>query len=158
MNLRQIINEISHYPSITQGKGIPELNKLLGEDLAYIKFKYSNYKHDPTPKVKALDFEYPGQPGQSTYGQRDDVLGWNINYFKNKKYAKKAIDDIDSFAKLLGADKEEKYKRIKYFFPEQAKFIRRYMRKHIKGIKHKKGFLWKNTNYSDLKDFNKTAF
>ena len=51
---------------------------------------------------------------------------------------------------MLSANKEEKYKRIKYFFPEQAKFIRRYMRKHIKGLKVKDGILWKKTDFNKL--------
>ena len=122
----------------------------LNEALNLVKFHYSNYKHDKRPRVKVLDYEYPGIPGQSTYGHRRDLLGWNINYFSNKRYAKKAIDEIDSFARLWNADRKEKYERIKAFFPEQAKFIRRYMRKHIKGLKKKKGLLWRKTDYSEL--------
>lgn len=144
MKIKEIINDIQE--------------KSLNEELAYVKFKYSNYKNDPTPKVKALDFKYPGRPEQNTYGQRDDILGWNINYFKNKRYAKKAIDDIESFAKLLSADKDEVYKRIKYFFPEQAQYIRRYMRRHVKGLKHKKGVFWRGTNYPELIKYNKEKF
>lgn len=135
-----------------------KLRELLNEDLAYVKFKYDNYKNDPIPRVKVLDTEYPGIKGQKTYGQRNDLLGWNLNYFKNKRYAKRAIDDIESFAKLLSADKGEVYKRIKYFFPEQAKFIRRYMRKHVKGLKHRKGVFWRNTTYPEIKKFNREAF
>ena len=44
------------------------LEDKLNEDLNFVKFKYSNYKEDPTPKVKVLDFKYPGQKGQKTYG------------------------------------------------------------------------------------------
>ncbi len=133
-------------------------NDLLNESLDYVKFKYDNYHNDKVPRVKVIDTEYPGRKGQKTYGQRKDLLGWNINYVKNKRYAKRAIDDIESFAKLLSADKDEVYKRIKYFFPEQAKFIRRYMRKHIKGLKHKKGMLWRKTTYPEIKAYNKEAF
>lgn len=144
MNLRDVIKDIQQ--------------ERLNEELAYVKFKYANYKNDPTPKVKVLDFEYPGRPGQSTYGQREDLLGWNINYFKNKRYARKAIDDIESFAKLLSANKDEVYKRIKYFYPEQAQYIRRYMRKHINGLKHRAGVFWRQSNYPDLIKYNKEAF
>lgn len=135
-------------------KDIKEIN----EALEYVKFHYSNWHNDKRPRVKALDFKYPGQEGQDTYGQRDDILGWNINYFKNKKYAKKAIDEIDSFARLLAANKLEKYKRIKHFFPEQAKYIRRYMRKHVKGLKRKDNGLWRKTKFPDLVKLNKERF
>lgn len=128
----------------------------LNEALELIKFNYANYKHDKRPRVKVLDLEYPGRPGQKTYGQRKDLLGWNINYFKNKRYARKAIDEIDSFARLLGAHDKEKYERIKYFFPEQAKFIRRYQRKHISGLKRKHYGLWRKTTYNDLIRINKS--
>lgn len=144
MKLREILNDIE--------------NNNLSEDLAYVKFKYSNFKNDPTPRVKALDFTYPGQEGQSTYGERDDILGWNLNYYSNPKEAEKTIDDIESFAKLLGADKEEKYKRIKHLFPEQAKLIRRYMRKHTKGLKMYDNGLWKKTTYSRGVQYNQNAF
>lgn len=132
----------------------------IDESLQFVKFTYDNYKEDKHPKVKVLDFKYKGQVGQKTYGKRDDLLGWNLNYFSNKKYAQKAIDDIDSFARMLGANSgKEKYDRIKYFFPEQAKLIRRYMRKHIKNIKYKLGkFFWKQTNFDDLIKFDKNSF
>lgn len=127
----------------------------LNEALQYIKFNYANYKHDKTPRVKVLDFEYPGREGQKTYGQRRDLLGWNINYYKNKSYAKRAVDEIDSFTRLLGGNDKEKYERIKTFFPEQAEFLRRYMRKHIKNLKTKKGIFWRRTNYNRLIDMDK---
>lgn len=127
-----------------------KLRKELNEGLTYIKFKYNNYKQDPVPRVKVLDYKYPGQPDQSTYGQRDDLLGWNLNYFKNKKYAKRAIDDIADFASLLSANKLEMYRRVKAFFPEQAKLMRRYQRAYIKGLKQKKGILWRRADINDL--------
>jgi len=138
-------------------KLIKEKEKL-NEDLALVKFKYTNYKHDPKPKVKVLDFEYPGQKHQKTYGQRKDLLGFNLHYFKNPKYAEKAIDEIDGFARMLSANKKEKYKRLKYFYPEVVKFIRRYNRDHIDNIKHKKRIFWKKTNYDDLVKFDKETF
>lgn len=134
-----------------------ELKRLL-EALQYIKFHYSNYKNDKRPRVKILDFSYPGQKGQKSYGKRRDLLGWNLNYFSNKKYAKKAVDEIDSFARLLSANNKEKYDRVKHFFPEQAKFLRRYMKKHIKGLKKKKGVFWKKTTFPELIKFDKEAF
>ena len=133
--------------------------KELNEDLNLIKFKYSSKdRTDPNPKVKVLDYEYPGQKGQKTYGQREDLLGFNINYFKNPRYARRAIDEIDGFARLLSADKKEKYTRLKYFYPEVTKFIRRYQRQHINNIKHKKKFVWKGTSYNKLINYDKENF
>lgn len=129
----------------------------LNEALQYVKFHYDNYKHDKRPRVKVLDFMYPGQPHQKTYGKRNDLLGWNINYFSNKRYARRAVDEIDSFARLLSANNKEKYNRIKYFYPEQSKFIRRYMKKHIKYIKRKKGILWRKTAMPALKKLHREA-
>lgn len=134
------------------------ISSIINEDLPTLKFHYSNYNNDPRPRVKALDLDYPGRKGQKTYGKRKDILGWNLNYFKNSRYAARAIDDIDSFAKLLGADKKEKYERIKKLFPEQAKYLRRYMKKHVKGLKMKKGWFWKSADYNDIDKENKVSF
>lgn len=128
---------------------------VLLEELALVRFKYDNYKEDPRPQVKVLDFKYPGIAGQKTYGKREDLLGWNLNYFTNKRYARRAIDDITDFAKMLAASKKEMYERIKFFFPEQAAFLRRYMRKHVKGLRHRKNLLWRKTDYDKLEDINK---
>jgi len=127
------------------------------EDLQLVKFKYENYKEDPRPKVKVLDFEYPGIPGQKTYNQRKDLLGFNLNYFKNKNYARRAIDDIDSFARLLSANKQEKWKRLSYFYPEVLQFIRRYNRQYIRNMKKKQGIFWRRTNYNQLIDIDKDS-
>ena len=135
-----------------------KLKDAINEDLNLVKFKYSNFKEDPTPQVKVLDFVYPGQKGQKTYGDREDLLGFNINYFKNKKYARKAIDEIDGFARLLSANKQEKWKRLKYFYPEVSKFVRRYNREHITNIKHKKRFVWKGSTYNKMIDYDKDNF
>jgi hypothetical protein len=124
----------------------------LYEALTAIKFHYSNFKNDPRPLVKVLDTEYPGREGQKTYGQRKDVLGWNLNY-TNRKYAIKAIDEIDDFASLLSADNQEKYERVRIFFPEQAEFLRRYNKEHIKGLRVKKeDGLWHQTSFNELKN------
>jgi len=130
----------------------------LNEALELVKFHYSNYKHDKNPRVKVLDFEYPGRPGQKTYGKRKDLLGWNLNYFKNPEQAIKSIDVIDSFARLMAATKKERYERIRLFFPEAYKYLRRYQRKYIKGLKRKDGAFWKKTNYDDLIKFDREKF
>lgn len=118
------------------------LNELLNEELPLIQFKYTNTKNDKYPKVKVLDFNYKGIKGQKTYGQRHDVLGFNHNYFRDKKKDGQAIDDIHSFAEFLKADNKEKYKRIKDFYPDALKYIRRYKKSNIKELKIKKGALW----------------
>jgi hypothetical protein len=134
----------------------------LQEAVEYVKFFYANHSKDSSkskrPRVKVLDFEYPGRPGQKTYGKRRDLLGWNINYFSNKRYARRAIDDIISFSKLLGANKDEQYKRMKTFYPEQMSLVRRYQRKHIKDIKRKEGLFWRKTDFNDLLKFDKESY
>lgn len=123
----------------------------LNEDLQTVKFFYKNWHSDKFPKVLVLDTEYKGRPGQSTYGQRDDVLGWNVNYFENKEEAVRTINDIDTFARMISVDKEEKYKRVRYFFPEQSSYIRRYSREFIRGLKAKEDYFWKPTTFDEIK-------
>jgi hypothetical protein len=135
----------------------------INEALELVKFTYAGHSKDTAaskrPRVKVLDYRYPGQPHQKTYGQRKDLLGWNLNYYKNKRYARRAIDEIDSFARLLGAKDKEKYNRIKYFFPEQSALLRRYMRKKITNLKRRNAIgLWSKTGYSDLIDRHKERF
>jgi hypothetical protein len=132
-----------------------KLKKLLNEELPLIKFNYKNYKKDKSPKVQVLDFNYPGIKGQKTYGQREDILGFNTNYYKEKRFGKEAIDDIDTFARLIKADNKEKYQRIKDFYPDALPYIRRYQKKHIKKLKLKKGRLWEPVDWSDCEDYNK---
>ncbi len=134
------------------------INNKLYEDLQLVKFKYANFKNDPTPKVKVLDYEYPGIVGQKTYGTRKDLLGFNINYFKNPRYAKRAIDEIDGFARMLSADNKEKYSRLKYFYPEVAEYIRRYNREHISNLKRKGTVFYRSTDYNTLIDKDKNSF
>jgi hypothetical protein len=117
---------------------------LLLEDIPLVKFYYKNWKNDKYPEVMAFDTEYPGREGQKSYGERKDLLGWNLNYYKNKKEASDSINDINDFADLLSKNKEEKYKRIKYFFPEQSSLLRRYKKNSIKFLRVKdKDGLWK---------------
>lgn len=131
-----------------------DVEKYYTEELDYIKFKYSNYKNDKTPQVKVLDFEYPGIKGQKTYGQRKDILGWNINYVeggkKDRKEARDGIDDIADFTELLGGNSREKYERIVTMFPQAAEFLRRYMKQHITGAKRKTGIRWKRADLEKL--------
>lgn len=131
-----------------------DAEKFFTEELEYVKFKYNNYKNDKTPKVKVLDFKYPGIEGQKTYGQREDILGWNINYVEGgkeaRKEAKAGIDDIADFTELLGGNNREKYQRIVTMFPQAGEFLRRYMKKHIVDLKHKPGPRWKRASMDKL--------
>jgi len=135
----------------------------LNEALELVKFSYGNHsKNTPSskrPRVKVIDYNYPGRVGQKTYGQRRDLLGWNISYYSNKRYARKAVDEIHSFSKLLGADNKELYSRVKYFFPEQAALLRRYKKSKISNLKRKGAIgLWRKTNYGELMKLNKESF
>lgn len=131
---------------------LPDKSLKINEALQLVKFRYTNNKHDPVPQVKVLDTEYKGQPHQSTYNQRRDVLGWNLNYYENKQEAEKTIDEIDDFARILGTSKKDKYERIKRFFPEQASLLRRYIKTNCKGVKVKEEGLWRNTDWDRIKD------
>lgn len=140
---------------------------LLTESLPLIKFKYVDWKNTlklpnkrlaKTPRVQVLDLKYPGRKGQKTYGQREDVLGFNINYYKERRKGKDALDDIDSFARLLRADNKEKYKRIKDFYPDAIPYIRRYKKNSIVNLKVKKGLLWSPTSWDELEKINKEMF
>lgn len=131
---------------------------LYTENLNLAKFHYTNWKHDKTPKVKILDYHYEGKPNEKK--KTDHILGWNINYYINKKEAIDTIDDIDSFARMISANKLEKYKRIKYFFPDQADLIRRYKKEVIKNLKTKETNDWfyKKTSLDALEQKDKENF
>lgn len=127
----------------------------LKEELQFIKFAYRGKNSTiKRPRVKLLDPEYPGQKGQKSYGKRNnDLLGWSISHVKNKRYAKRAVDEISDFARLLSANSQEAYKRIKAFYPAQAAFLRRYIFNYVSGLKEKKKGLWKKIDYNQLIKF-----
>lgn len=111
------------------------------EAIELIKFKYTNAKNDKKPRVVVLDKNYK-KSGESI--NRNDLLGFNINYSKDKKYALTSIKDILGFADLLDEkNKRKRYERIRDFFPEQRDLIRRYNKRHIKSVKVKTGRKWK---------------
>ena len=114
---------------------VMKLKELLEEGLPVIKFHYKDCKHDKHPKVLLYDDNYPGKKGEKGYGTREDKLGWNLNYYSNADEAIESINDINDFAKLLSKNKEERYKRIKYFFPEQSKLLRRFKKSRIKFLR-----------------------
>lgn len=125
------------------------------EELNTAKFFYANWKNDKFPQVKILDYHYSKEGEKNP---SDDLIGWNLNYYSNKEEAAKTIDDIDSFARLISADNKEKYNRIKYFFPEQEKILRRYKKDKIKNLKEKDGLLWKKTSLKNLEEKHKNNY
>ena len=102
------------------------------EDLKLVKFNYDNFKDDPSPLVKVFDDEYKGQEGQSTYGDRKDILGFNLNKFSNSDIASAHLDKIDNDISPLANNKEEKFRRLIALYPEVKEFIRRYNKEFIK--------------------------
>lgn len=120
------------------------------EDMNLIKFFYNRFKHDPTPKILALDqhYIYNGR-GVEVPGQ-DDVLGYNLHYSDDKD-SKRAISDIYDFAKdLLGKGKQDVYLRIKEFYPSSLKYIRHYKKGSMQNIKILDGKEWKKIAAEDL--------
>jgi hypothetical protein len=138
---------------------LPPNKGKLNEALQMIRFRYSNYKHEPPIKdVKVLDVNYPGQVGQKTFGKRKDLLGWDIGSYSNREEAIRSIDEIESFAKLLNSDNLEKYRRIRALFPEQARLIRRYIKEYVKGLRVKENGLWRKTTYEEIERLNDEGF
>jgi hypothetical protein len=120
---------------------------MLNEALKRVRFSYSNYKTDPQPEVKVLDFKY---------GKDKDILGYNINYYSNKEDAAEGFDAIDDFARLINSDDKERYNRIRDFFDKSNISIRRYKRKHISDVEEvdrdKKPDWWIAGKLKDNKD------
>lgn len=118
--------------------------KNLTEELELIKFRYPS-KHCKRPKVIVIDAEYPGRIGEKNYGKRLDVLGLNLKYAPShdRKRMQKALSEIDLFSSFLGADKKEKYLRLKTFAPDFVlPYIRRYKKTNMKNVKIKRGFFY----------------
>ena len=121
-----------------------EQAKQLNEELELIKFRYPS-KHCKKPRVLVLDANYPGRKNEKNYGKRLDVLGVNIMYAprSERKRIQKALSEIDLFSDFLGADKLEKYRRLKDFAPEYLlPYIRRYKKHNMKNVKQKRGFFY----------------
>lgn len=128
------------------------------EGLTYAKFKYrSKYPnkgyqiHDKHPKVIVLDNDYCWDGKGNPKPDRHDILAFNLNYSKNKKIDKKAVDEIVSFAHLLRKDKKDVYKRIKDMYPQIVKNnIRCYKPQQMTKLKKKDGWFWKQCSVVDL--------
>lgn len=94
----------------------------LDEALKIIKKEYENFKHDPYPNIVVIDNNYKGKY----------ILGYNINYFSDRKKAKEKLEKILKFAKKAKLNKLDTYKEIKKQFPESNKYIRTYKKEKIK--------------------------
>lgn len=142
--LNEKYNECLEYPTIS-------------EELAYAKFRYRSkfpnkgYQiHDPQPKVIVLDSDYIyNGKGKIVDGQHD-ILAFNINYSKNKKPDKLAIQEIVSFAQMIKKNKKDIYERIKEFYPNVIPFIRHYKPEQMTKLKKKNGWFWKQCSIADL--------
>lgn len=113
--------------------GAPLVDGDITEALQRIKFNYSSKRSTvPNPEVMVLDPDYQGRPEWRSYGKSKYLLGWSLSHVANKTEAIQAINDITDFTTLLGSDDDkEYYDRVKYFFPEQAGFIRAYVKGKI---------------------------
>ena len=129
----------------------------INEELAYAKFRYrSKYPnkgyqiHDKSPKIVVLDNDYIYDGKGNVKPGRHDVLAFNLNYSKDKKMDKRAVDEIVAFAHLLKKDKKDIYKRIKDFYPNVIKYIRCYKPDRMTKLKKKDGWFWKQCSVKDL--------
>ena len=130
----------------------------LTEELVQAKFRYrSKYPnkgyqiHDKRPKVIVLDNDYIYDGKGNVKPGRHDILAFNLNYSKDKKTDKKAIDEIVAFAHLLKKEKKDVYQRIKKFYPEVVKNnLRCYKPQQMSKIKKKEGWFYKQCSVADL--------
>lgn len=131
-----------------------ERAKQLTEELELVKFRYPS-KHCKKPRVLVLDANYPGKKNEKHYGERLDVLGVNIMYAprSERKRIQKALSEIDLFSDFLGADKKEKYERLKFFAPQDLlPYIRRYKKEHMRNVKLKRGMFYHPYSFSNKTD------
>ena len=124
--------------------------KQLTEELELVKFRYPS-KHCKKPRVLVLDANYPGKKNEKHYGERLAVMGVNIIYAprSERKRKQKALSEIDLFSDFLGADKLEKYRRIREFYPEALPYIRRYKKEKMKNVKLRRGFFYHPYSFSN---------
>lgn len=148
------INKTIKYINETFNECIDNPYYTLNENLAMAKFKYTNYKNDPKPKTIVLDADYVYNGKGKVVPNQHDILAFNINYAKDKKLTKQAIQEITTFANMLKKDKKDIYQRIKDFYPEALKYIRHYKPEFMQGIKMKKGWFWKKASVADIEDYN----
>lgn len=131
-----------------------EKAKQLTEELELVKFRYPS-KHCKKPRVLVLDANYPGRKNEKHYGERLDVLGVNIMYapHSERKRIQKALSEIDLFSDFLGADKKERYSRLKSFAPEYLlPYIRRYKKENMRNVRMKRGFFYRPYSFTNKTD------
>ena len=127
-----------------------EKAKQLSEELELVRFRYPS-KHCKKPKVLVLDANYPGRVNEKNYGKRLDVLGVNIMYAPahERRRIQKALSEIDLFSDFLGADKLEKYRRIRDFYPEALPYIRRYKKEKMSRVRKKDGYFYHKYSFTN---------
>ena len=149
------LKECANYINNTFDECVDLTDDIIKEDLARAKFKYTNYKHDPKPKTIVLDADYIYNGKGKVIPGQHDILAFNINYAKDKKFTRKAIQEIVTFAHMIKKDKKDVYQRLKDLYPECTKYIRHYKPEYMKGIKMKKGWMWKSASIADIQDYNR---
>ena len=128
-----------------------EQAKQLNEELELVRFRYPS-KHCERPKVLVIDANYPGRVNEKNYGKRLDVLGVNIIYapHSERRRIQKALSEIDLFSDFLGADKLEKYRRLKAFAPDYVlPYLRRYKKEKMKNVRRKDGFFYHKYSFTN---------
>ena len=128
-----------------------EQAKQLNEELELVRFRYPS-KHCKKPKVLVIDAEYPGRVNEKNYGKRHDVLGINIAYApaSERRRIQKALSEIDLFSDFLGADKLERYRRLKDFAPDYVlPYIRRYKKAKMSNVRKKDGFFYHKYSFTN---------
>lgn len=125
--------------------------KQLTEELELVRFRYPS-KHCRKPKVLVIDANYPGRVNEKNYGKRLDVLGVNIMYAPahERRRIQKALSEIDLFSDFLGADKLEKYHRLKTFAPDYVlPYLRRYKKEKMRNVKKRDGYFYHKYSFTN---------
>ena len=93
-------------------------------------------------RILILDDNYRFNGRGKEVPNQHDILGYNINYFKNKKIDEKKIKEIYNLAEKAKKEKLDIYKEIKEKYPASLRYIRHYKKSAIKNFKEKKGLLF----------------
>ena len=119
-----------------------DMSLVITESMRTAKFSYEQYKNDPNPKILILDDNYRFNGRGKEVPNQHDILGYNINYFKNKKIDEKKIKEIYNLAEKAKKEKLDIYKEIKEKYPASLRYIRHYKKSAITNFKEKKGLLF----------------
>ena len=129
-----------------------EVENILEEEIKtpkFLRFFYSKWKNHPVPHVVVLDPHYCWNHGVKK-DDVDDILAYNVDLSDNRKQARKNIKEIMEFASMLDKNSQDVYKRIKEFYPDSLKYIRRYKRDGVKFLRVKDGHFWKKISIDEL--------